>query len=94
MKKKEFLSYSIAVVNINFVLRFKILIERSSWHYILASKILPMIKEKHILFSFELTEKVLENNKNSGKTQGKLKYKTAVNPAVWFMIYKDSNVIK
>ena len=41
-----------------------------------------MIKEKHILFSFELTEKVLENNKNSGKTQGKLKYKTAVNPAV------------
>ena len=32
-------------------------------------------------FSFEVREKLLENNKNSGKTQGKIKYRTAVNPA-------------
>ena len=34
---------------------------------------------EHILFSIELREKLLENNKNSGNIQGRLKYKTAVN---------------
>ena len=38
------------------------------------------MKEKKT-FSFEVREKLLENNKNSGKTQGKIKYRTAVNPA-------------
>ena len=47
------------------------------------SKIRPMIREKHIPFSFELREKVLKNNKNSVKIQGKLKHKTAVNPESW-----------
>ena len=42
-------------------------------------KILPLIRE-NIFFSFEPQEKVLENNKNSGKTQRKLNYNTAVNP--------------
>lgn len=37
------------------------------------------MKEKKT-FSFEVREKLLENNKNSGKTQEKVKYKTAVNP--------------
>ena len=39
---------------------------------------LPIIRGKHVLFSLEIREKVLENNKNSGKTQAKLKYKTAL----------------
>ena len=42
--------------------------------------------EKHMLLSFELREKVFENNKNSGKTQGKLKYNTAVNLAVVLIV--------
>lgn len=33
-----------------------------------------------MFFSFELKEKVLKNNKNLGKTQRKVKYKTALNP--------------
>ena len=41
------------------------------------SEILPIIRE-NIIFSFELREKVRENNKISGKTLGKLKYNTFV----------------
>lgn len=33
-----------------------------------------------MFFSFELKEKVLKNNKNLGKTQRKVKYKTGLNP--------------
>ena len=43
-------------------------------------KIFLIIRGKYILFLFELREKVLENNKNLRKTQGKVKYKTAVIP--------------
>ena len=42
-----------------------------------------------MLFIFVgLREKVLENNKNWGKTQEKVKYKTAVNAAyaAWYFI--------
>ena len=43
-------------------------------------------------FSFEVREKLLENNKNSGKTQGKKKYRTAVNPAsVSFVDFEKVN---
>lgn len=35
---------------------------------------------KYMFFSFELKEKVLKNNKNLGKTQRKVKYKTGLNP--------------
>lgn len=40
-----------------------------------------------LLFSFELKEKVLEKNKNSGKAQGKLKFKIVVNPVLTNWIY-------
>ena len=42
------------------------------------SKIHPIFSEKHVLFSLKFRAKVIEDNKNSGKT-GKLKYKTALN---------------
>ena len=43
-------------------------------------KIFLIIRGKYILFLFELRKKVLENNKNLRKIQGKVKYKTAVIP--------------
>ena len=69
------------VVNTSFILHFKSPIEKSSWIDIFLSKIQPTIRGKNVLFSFELRvfKKVFENNQNSGKARGKLKYKTAVN---------------
>ena len=42
-------------------------------------KIFPTITEKHTLFSFELKEKVLENNENS-ENSGRIEMQNCVEP--------------
>ena len=45
-------------------------------------KILVIIREKYIYFFHSNSGKVLGSNKNFGKTLGKVKYKTDVNPVI------------
>lgn len=75
------------------------MIEKSSWNDIFTSKVLPLISENMCFFIWT-REKVLKNNKNSEKTQGKSRHKITVNPAVVLIIFckklftlKDNNFL-
>ena len=72
-----YFSNSIAVINVNFLLRLKKVYEMT-----FSRQKSFQLSGKNILFSFKQREKGLEN-KNSVETQGQLKYNTDVNASIW-----------